>query len=157
MGREAILEKLNKELSKEIQEECQVIYILSRIRKYLEQNNKKSKYKVLNFYCNWALHSKMERTEPVAGILRDFITANGEGFKNFGPFLEELNKFLKAYDLSREIISNLDNRKRFLNLLIDIYEDTPLEVYPEEKRIITIKKSKTLPKDGYYSVDFKIE
>ena len=54
MAREEILEKLQKELNREIRDECQVIYILSRIRKILEISDERSKYKMLNFYCNWA-------------------------------------------------------------------------------------------------------
>lgn len=60
MGQIEIIEKLNNEFKREINRECQVVYILSRVRKILEIKNQKNKYKLLNFYCNWVLHSKLD-------------------------------------------------------------------------------------------------
>jgi hypothetical protein len=151
MGQEEILRKLNAALTEDIQNEYQVVYIHSRIRKYLELKDKKSKYKFLNFYCNWALHSKINRTEPVADVLREFIKGTDENkFLTFDHLTKDLEAFLNEHGLSDKILKDRDNFLRFEKLLIDIYSDTPLEVFPEEKQIITIKKG-----DG--DLDFSCE
>ncbi|MGB2580770.1 MAG: hypothetical protein WBC83_03685 [Minisyncoccia bacterium] len=156
MGHIEILEKLNRELEKDIHEECQVIYIMSRIRKYLESKNQKNKYKYLNFYCNWALHSKIERTEPVVDILREFIEDRDNGsFLQFDHLVTDLRDFLNENGLSEKLFKK-ENFLRFVNLLVDIYSDTPVEVYPEEKRIITIKKPKTLPTEYPFAISYEI-
>lgn len=155
MGQEEILRKLSDVLTGDIKNEYQVVYILSRIRKYLELKNKKSKYKYLNFYCNWALHTKLDRTEPVADVLRDFINHKDSGsFLKFEPLIKELKTFLNEYGLPDRIIEEPENCQRFLNILVDIYSDTPLEVYPEEKRIITITKPSR--KHGIFGVSCTI-
>ena len=43
MGQIEIIEKLDKELRRDIKEECQVVYILSRVRKILEIKNQNEK------------------------------------------------------------------------------------------------------------------
>lgn len=68
-----MIDKLSRELKKEMSEECRVVYILSRIRKVLELENSKNKYKVLNFYCNWSLHAKIDNTKPVREFIKSFI------------------------------------------------------------------------------------
>ncbi|MFA5870908.1 MAG: hypothetical protein WC842_03420 [Candidatus Paceibacterota bacterium] len=93
MGHIEILEKLNTELQKDIQDECQVIYILSRIRKYLEDKNEKKQYIYLNFYCNWALHSRINDTKAVNVILNDFISGKDSGFLNFDYLKNDLKTF----------------------------------------------------------------
>lgn len=156
MGREQILEKLNRELEKEIHSECQVIYILSRIRKYLELKNLKKKYKFLNFYCNWSLHSKIDRTEPVADVLREFIKGSDEGkFLDFDYFVKDLRRFLKENQLSERILET-SNYLKFLNLLLDICSETPVEVFPEEKRTIIIARPKKSLEDSVFSVSCRI-
>lgn len=57
-----IKDKLSIELKKPINGEPQVIYILSRIRKLLDLNHKKDgAYRILRFYCNWALHTEIQK------------------------------------------------------------------------------------------------
>ncbi|MDD2890618.1 MAG: hypothetical protein PHE49_08285 [bacterium] len=140
MGQIEILKKLDRELQKDIHEECQVVYILSRIRKYLEIKNQKGQYKYLNFYCNWALHAKIDRTEPVVDVLHEFIEGHDDGkFLHFHPLFDDLRNFLKDNNLSEKLFEE-ENLWRFANLLVDIYSDTPIEV---KKRVITIQKPKT--------------
>lgn len=157
MGRIEILEKLNRELEKDIHDECQVIYILSRIRKYLELRNLKQKYKVLNFYCNWALHSKIDRTEPISDILRGFIKNNDDRLLKFDGLPQDLRRFLEENNLSLYIITDIENYLRFANLLVGIYSDTPLEFYLEEKRTIILKKPAHRLTDSVFSVSYEIK
>lgn len=156
MGQLEILEKLNKELEKDINNEAQVVYILSRIRKYLELKNQKSKYKYLNFYCNWALHAKLERTEPISDVLRGVSKLNEIGirFLTFEHLKMDLKNFFRKNDIPEDILDK--QWLKFRSLLRDIYSDTPLEFYPEGKKVLTISKPEKLLENDEFSVAFKI-
>lgn len=158
MGLSEILEKLNKEISKDITEESQVVYILSRIRKYLEIKDIKSKYKYLNFYCNWVLHSKIERTQPVIEILRDFNNGSDDGkFLKFEYLYTDLNSFLKDEGLDSNIFFAKENYLRFINLLLDVLSDTPVEFYSDDKKILMIRKPKIQIKDSIFNIEYTIK
>lgn len=156
MGQIKILEKLTKELEKDITEECQVVYILSRIRKSLEINNQQGKYKYLNFYCNWALHAKLDRTESFGHILRDFTKLNDDKarFITFEHLLSDLKTFFSNNNIPQNILDK--NWINFRNLLVDIYSDTPLVFYPEGRKQLTIHKPEKTPIEGEFAVAFKI-
>jgi hypothetical protein len=62
MTRAAILQKLEAELQQDITTERQVVYILTEIRKLLEQSGNPSEFYALDFYCSFALHVKMTRS-----------------------------------------------------------------------------------------------
>jgi hypothetical protein len=55
-----LLQQLGIELAKGITTEVQVVYLMVGIRKILEQRSAKDRYEYLTFYCDWALHSKLE-------------------------------------------------------------------------------------------------
>lgn len=59
--RDEIIEKLRKELNTGITTEPQVVYLMAGIRKLIEHDNLQAKFPALNFYCNWVLHTKLER------------------------------------------------------------------------------------------------
>jgi hypothetical protein len=75
MAKDEIIEKLRKEISKDTFDESHVVYILSRIRKYLELTEQRDKHPFLWFYCNWALHPKIDRKlpAPVETMLGDYF------------------------------------------------------------------------------------
>ena len=146
MGQDQIIGKLRKELKKEIHDELQVVWILSRVRKILEIRNQKGKYKFLKLYCNWVLHTKIERTEPIADELQKFIEGQNDDFWNFNHLISDLEKFLKEYSLSQKILKP-ENYARLENLLLDIYSDTPVKVHLDKKVIITLNKH--LGKHGF--------
>jgi len=157
MGQSEILGKLNMVLKEDIVNECQVVYILSRIRKDLEIENLKGEYKYLNFYCNWALHPKLERIEPVADVLREFMASSDEGkFLNFDYLNDDLKRFLDKKELSKKLFKT-DNFLKFINLLVDILSDTPLTVTAEESKVITIKKPQEPLTKSNFHIPFKIE
>ncbi len=122
-----ILDKLTVELKKEIKSEIQVVFILSKIRKLLEWENAKGRYKILNFYCNWVLHNKIDRTEPVGKILRDFIVNKADRYKLVfhEEFKKEFRRFLKDYNLP--VLSPISMEK-FKNELNKALSETPVEI-----------------------------
>src|SRR5271163_3056643 len=92
MTHNSIAEKLRRELGKEITTEAQVVYILTEIRKLLERSNEKTNYFALEFYCSFALHTKMSK----AGAKRIL-----ERFDKAHPFLVRKEEIPR--DLEREI------------------------------------------------------
>jgi hypothetical protein len=122
-----ILDKLTVELKKEIDSEIQVVFILSKIRKLLEWDNAKGKYKILNFYCNWVLHNKIDKAEPVGKILKDFIVNKADRYKLIfhEEFKKEFRKFLKDYNLP--VLSTVQMEK-FKNELNKALSETPVEI-----------------------------
>lgn len=124
-----ILDKLRKELQKDIRNEAQVVYILSRIRKMLELGKHKSKYPILNFYCNWVLHSEINDTEgkSVNFMLREFIEKPEEKYKmSFHlKFQEQFKKYLDQNGLP---IPSKKNMKQLRFQLQKIISDTPIFV-----------------------------
>lgn len=157
MGDKDILFKLSRELSKDIQDETQAVFILSRIRKYLELKKLQNDYKYLNFYCNWALHPSLDRTEAVSDILKDFVDGTDDlRFLNFDKLYLELKRFNDDNNLPRRIFET-ENYLRFVNLLVEIYAETPLEFSSGEKRRIVISKPRHRLKDSKFSIGYRIE
>jgi len=62
MGRHAIVDKLDGEFNKGISSQAQVVYVLVEIRKLIEMTHRTDQYLTLVFYCEWALHSRLDRT-----------------------------------------------------------------------------------------------
>lgn len=150
--------KLTDELAKDINTEIQVVYILSRIRKILEIDSKKEDYKVLNFYCNWCLHNKINDVRPVESVIKEFITdpIGDHGFLDFVPFDKEFKRFLKEYEINTNIYSSVQKEHIFKNILVQIYSDTPLIVESEARKIVILDGNiKEL--HSFYGVSFKIE
>lgn len=59
-----IIGKINKEVSKNISTEPQVLYMLAQTRKVLKDYDKSfANYPVLSFFCDWSLHSQMDRSD----------------------------------------------------------------------------------------------
>lgn len=150
-----IKNKLEVELSKEINSEVQVVYILSRIRKILEIEKNTEKFKVLNFYCNWALHSELSRLGSVREIFNKNEWLN---FLSYKPFHKEFKIFLKEQNISTTIY-NPGNEVTIFKInkfLTEIYSDTPL-IIKEEKRKITISVGVNSQPDKYNSISFMEE
>jgi hypothetical protein len=61
MSRNSILRKLKQELHQDITTECQVVYVLVEIRKAIDQAGDLENYRALDFYCSFALHTRMGR------------------------------------------------------------------------------------------------
>ena len=161
MGQEQILEKLTNRLTTVPATETDVVYILSRIRKILEQKKYPEKYCRLNFYCNLALHSKIDR--PPKSI-KDLLW----GIKNGGPnnsifeftnqLHEQLREFIKEFGLPDTIYKEPHGVKHFNQLLFGIYSDTPI-IININKRVEVIFNKNEVPFDKnmtVYNVRYKV-
>ena len=166
MGQIKILEKLNKELKRDITEECQVVYILSRIRKMLEMKNQKDKYKLLNFYCNWSLHVNL-KYKKTAQIISDMFDRdidcsesandiahrmkfNQAAFFKLNDFKNDLKKFFEDNDLSLSLLNKNKQWIKFVKLLLEIIEDCPVICIESSTKISKIELTKNMNGDYCY-------
>jgi len=69
--KEQIVEKLKHVLSKPIDSESQVVYVMAELRKILEHMNLKNKRPYLNLYCSWVLHVKIDSSSTAKRILEE--------------------------------------------------------------------------------------
>lgn len=149
MGKTQIESKLEVELKKRIKSELQIVYILSRIRKLLEIENLKSKYPVLNFYCNWSLHSEITKTDgkKINTILKEFIERPEKRYilSLHYQFRKELTNFLKDKELPVLSDSQLNN---FNFQLGKVISDTPIEVMIGTRYRIIFKEPQNSQESG---------
>jgi len=59
--RDAIFEKLNRAMADAPSNEAAVAYTFVEIRKLLERDRKKDKFKGLTFFCDWVVHTELNR------------------------------------------------------------------------------------------------
>jgi len=149
--------KLTDLISKTIETEAEAVYFLSCVRKILEQENLKEKYANLNFYCNWALHSKLDKSAK--RIIKTFEAVHLHYCEN-GPdanlpselsrqmqdiarldlFQAELLDFLTEFDLPQLDSIKPDAWVYFMHLYARIIRDCPLvgdESYTIVKELVT--------------------
>lgn len=148
MAKEKILEKLNDILSREnLHEisEAEVIYILSKVRKLMELDGSKEKYQFLNFYCNLALHAKLEGRPPqkVQNMMLK-IHNQDESFIYSIFWLEDFHNEFKLFINEKELPSKLyeeENIKKNLSeKLFEIFSDTPITLTLEQKYLAKFHK-----------------
>jgi hypothetical protein len=139
-----IIGKLEAQLSAGISTEAEALYLMVAVRKLLEHQQAKEKYKYLTFHCDWALHSKLEG--PTAQeILKQFDAANvhlkkgvelhdlPEGLRieierisKMKSFEDQLDAFLTSNGLPPLDRTRSDGWIHFLHLYAKIVEDCPL-------------------------------
>jgi hypothetical protein len=143
-----IIRKLGIEFGKGITTEAQVVYLMAGIRKLLEQREEQEQeqepYEYLNFYCDWALHSRMDR-RMAQKILKSFDAANIhlregreiedlpselrtelEHISKLSHFEREFRTFLQKNELPTLEARSPDGWVHFLSLYARVVEDCPL-------------------------------
>jgi hypothetical protein len=141
MSRKSILSKLQSELESEITTERQVVYILAEIRKAIEQAGELENYFALDFYCSFALHTKMskagakrilERFDRVHAFLvrkeevpRQLQREIDQTIK-LEKFRDELKQFLNANGLPNRLVVESDAWAKFLQLYGGIIDECEL-------------------------------
>jgi hypothetical protein len=140
MARHSIIEKLATHLAKPVT--TGVVYLLVELRKMLEHDGTKNKFPVLNFHCNWVVHTKLSDSAVAEKIVRHFdelpnllekvenghipISAEMEHLINQELLREELRECLASYDLPTTPCS--DDWIKFSDALCRVIEDCPLEI-----------------------------
>lgn len=135
--------KLSKELAKNIVDESQVVYILSQIRKIIDDENISIKYDILYLYCDWVLHSKLDRPKKRKFFIDKFdsqlVNKNSSTeiartiLINQRHFfvLNELKKQLENFLCDKNIPSNILIRPgwtKFVELLLAILMECPVDI-----------------------------
>jgi hypothetical protein len=143
MSRSSIVDKLRLELGREITTEPQVVYVLAEIRKVLEQANDETDYFALEFYCSFALHTKMSKA-GAKRILERFDKAHPFLVKreeiprdlgreidetiHFRRFESQLKQFLKANELPTRLFTEDNEWLKFIQLYGGVIDEGELLV-----------------------------
>jgi hypothetical protein len=141
MTRSSILEKLKIELQLDLTTECQVVYILAEIRKAIEQSGELDNYQALDFYCSFALHTRMGRVgarrilerfdkayplwiskQELPQELRHEISQTAK----LDRFRREIKTFLKANKLPTRLFTAPDAWAKFMHLYGKIIDECEL-------------------------------
>jgi len=144
-------------LEENIEKENQVVYILSRIREYLESKELKKDFPIMNFFCNWALHIKIEDTKPVEWLIKTIVYSKENISTDIiiATFYSAFNDFIGKVWLPMGILED-NNFKIFKFLLLDIYSSTPLIIKTFNKiEIEIIKNEKTCDYNIFVSGKWK--
>jgi hypothetical protein len=79
-----------------------VLAILALVRQHLEANRLQSTYKVTNFFCNWCLHTSLDRDPMVEDIFQqidDLLCDSKKASPN-----DKINEFIALQQLRAELL-----------------------------------------------------
>lgn len=144
-----IITKIQKLLDAGIKTEDQVISLLVRIRKLIEQESNTNDYGLLKFYCDWILHSKLKGTmaqEILEGFNEAHIQLSGniklsdleppslrlkvDNISKMSGLKEELSNFFSIHKIKDNLTKD---SKSWLNFILEyckVVSDCPLEINP---------------------------
>jgi hypothetical protein len=153
----AILKKLETLLNNGITTEIEIVYLMSGLRKLIEQQQANKTYKHLTFHCNWTLHSKLDRSEAQE-VLSKFDAANlhlkrglklhqlptalrneVDNISQMKYFENELTAFLKANGLPGIDAVRHDGWIHFEHLYVKVVEDCPLVISSQNATTVGIE------------------
>ena len=103
--------KLADVLTRPIEAECQVVYILVEVRKLLEHEGTKNTLNALTLCCDWSIHTKLDRNEArkvlkeVDDLFGKYLGGKADkaehdrlaAILHLTPFREQLCQFLKSH------------------------------------------------------------
>lgn len=130
----------SKEPQKQSVPESDIIHLITEIRKVLEITNSKSKFLLLNFFCDWALHSSIDRSDIPIKIFKRITNIMIYGKQNllawarpleniiFVEFRKDLKKFLKEYSLPIGVSQKHKEWKQFLEGYVYLIAGCPLKL-----------------------------
>lgn len=139
--RDAIIRKLESYLAIAPSSEADVVYVLVEIRKILEHDEQAGIFSTLSFYCDWAVHVKLDRrgARQILQLLDDrlghFDPANpgsldrdGKALDvlSFGLLREHLHRFCESKGLPTVWTEDEAPWQKFLLLYAEVVRDSPL-------------------------------
>lgn len=181
MVRDIIL-KLQNELNAGIRTEVQVVYLLTAIRKIIEQESTAQQFEYLKFHADWALHFSLKG--PFAQkILTAFnaahiqfrdgiefhdlpqpLRSDIENISGMRKFKVELSEFLQSHRLPDLTSGNLDSWTHFLHLYAKVIDDCPLVIRQDNQALdiakvtVGVKVSDQRIRDQvFYKIGWNIE
>jgi len=144
MARPEICRKLSELLEHHnpLTEECQCVYLMVEIRKYLDQlEDGGVNFRLLRFYCDWTVHTRKDRhLEHIAPIIGEMYTnakreiqdphklASGSATKliYFSALRSEMNAFLESIWIQSQLTSENDAWIAYVKLMASILADQPI-------------------------------
>jgi hypothetical protein len=171
---DALKEKLTRVLNSPIETEEQVVYFFVELRKLMERSKTlKDKYPTVNLYCNWVVHTELDRSSLADEIVRKFDL--GYGQKQNPKIIAELNDLLTTERLKTELtrclveefklpaidVSNLKKWNRFRHSLAMVITDCPLSIKVTKKSAPTqfvecVSVSATIETNGTASIAWQV-
>jgi len=137
-----IINKLKTLAIEQIDSEAKVVYFLVEIRKILELNpDTKKRFKTLNLFCDWVVHTKLSGTRAQEFIRGCDATLEADegmsvptreqqeqwwAFFTLQPFHSELRALLGELGLWCNPTEDLSEWFRFLKLYASVITDAPL-------------------------------
>jgi hypothetical protein len=121
-----------------ITEEEGVVYVLTEVRKIFEHDRGQHRsFPTLSFYCNWALHTSLDRSArdflndvmPILTINGSHTEAQHKVFDNLltlRAFRDELARFLASNSIADTLCTNGDNWSKFLEAYSRVAEHSTL-------------------------------
>jgi hypothetical protein len=144
MARPEIHRKLGELLEHHnpLTEECQCVYLMVEIRKYLDQlDDGGANFKLLRFYCDWTVHTRKDRNlAHIAPIISEMYAsakreiqdphklAPGSATKliYFSALRTEMNAFLESIWIQSHLTSEDDAWIAYVKLMASILADQPI-------------------------------
>ncbi|MFH1921467.1 MAG: hypothetical protein ABIP48_16500 [Planctomycetota bacterium] len=133
-------------------------FLMSRVRSLLEERGLQSKYGVLNLYCNWTVHPKIDRSMVCFRML-ERLTDNILKHKDSppdSPFFAAVTETLAVPQLRDQFIGfcrefsvpdtfcrDADIWKRFFSMLASILIDTPIQ-FPDVRSMKPNSREKAI-------------
>lgn len=133
----------NRVLAQKVWSKADVLFVMTQLRQLIENKGLQEKYKFLNLYCNWTVHTEISGSNTGYRILEyitdAFIAQNGdpentmwindaviEGL-SLHNLLDDIIKIGQGYNISTSSkFLNLDNWIPFASILLDILIEKPL-------------------------------
>ena len=155
--------------------ESEASHLLTLVRKTIEHMDykEKAKYPILRFYCDWALHIKIDRSPAGLEIIKklnstivkyknvpdnDLIIEKISKVISLQKLRSETKKLFKSAELPLNFVTDNQKWGQFLDLLVEILLDCKVVLPKRSKKTKELYKSLiSRPiKKGVYVVGFKL-
>lgn len=125
-----------------------ICFLMVQARHLIENHPGKAKYRTVEFYSDWIVHTHLDRSERCLSILRDITKVISENWgKTDKDIIEEVSRVIGLSNLRLELIelfkenslpvdlfTIFDNWKGVASLLTYFLLDKPL-IFPDEAKI----------------------
>jgi hypothetical protein len=155
VGKPEIARKLNTllEIHQPLTEECQAVYLVVEIRKYLDQLDARgSNFKLLRFYCDWAVHTRKDRhLAHIAPVIEEMYSnarqeiqgkvAQGSAvtFMYFTALRSEMRTFFESVGIDTRLTNNDELWTAYAKLMASILADQPIVEPTDQVRLCTFE------------------
>ncbi len=130
-----LINKLCQAFGEPVADEKDVIFILSKIRKLIENENLSNNFPLLKRHTDWALHAKIIEASPMKIILQNIektILANKYQpslvleMVDFVEFRKQLISLLTQFNIPNKL-NETDYWREFRKYFVEILVDCPLK------------------------------